>query len=107
MATRNLTAQFLKLRNERGGIRRPRPSGTVSDDKPLIGADSAGAGFDRTSLPPLWVDAVDAIHEDVDAIRRKSAFSAVRSCICADARTPARSAAAGGPAQAQADGVVR
>mmetsp|Transcript_8668 Transcript_8668/g.27290 ORF Transcript_8668/g.27290 Transcript_8668/m.27290 type:complete len:295 (+) Transcript_8668:11-895(+) len=71
MATRNLTAQFLKLRNERGGIRRPRPSGAVSDDKPLIGADSAGAGFDRSSLPPLWVDAVDAIHEDVDSIRRK------------------------------------
>lgn len=74
MATRNLTSMFVKLRGDRRGVRRPRPA-SGSDGRPLMASDGAEDSWEatRASLPPLWVDTVESINDDVDAIKRKSA----------------------------------
>jgi hypothetical protein len=76
---RNLTSHFLRARSEAATRRRKRPRAVAAppsgglEDAPLVTGEPSDAGWAalRDSLPPAWVDTVDAVQEDIRQIRER------------------------------------
>jgi len=68
MAQRNLTNDFIKLRDANARISTRSPTGS-GDDSLLNNPGSAGWSHPTETLPPLWVDLVDQVDDDVRQIQ--------------------------------------
>jgi len=79
MACRNLTKQFLDIRNASKANRslRVRQDSTEEPDfgllKPAV-QDSANWKSVKECLPPVWVDKIDDVEGDIKNIENKSAL---------------------------------
>jgi len=78
MATRNLTKQFVGVRNAakaNKSLNRVRDSSTDSADETDVlhaaGSDSATWKAAKDSLPPIWVDKIEKTEEDILKIQLK------------------------------------
>ena len=83
MATRNLTKQFVGIRNAnkanknlrvRMDIRPSMSSDDGSSDSGLLNANETPYKSVKDSLPPVWVDKLEKAEEDLTKIQIKSAL---------------------------------
>jgi hypothetical protein len=90
MATRNLTKQFVGIRNAnkanknlrvRMDIRPSMSSDDGSSDSGLLNANETPYKSVKDSLPPVWVDKLEKAEEDLTKIQIKSALQVFYFCF--------------------------
>jgi len=72
MASRNLTKKFVDIRNATKANKSLRVSHTESTDDIELLQQGGEWKKDKLGLPPIWVEKVEAIEEDISRIQLKS-----------------------------------
>jgi hypothetical protein len=75
MATRNLSRKFFELRNNHKANRHlMAPADEQGDDRPLVSTEERTWPGTKPVLPPIWVEAIEAIEEQMTKIQSKSTY---------------------------------